>query len=97
MTDTFPPNQQFLLAARPVGLPQAHDWQLHEQAVPAFTDLPGGTAHAPGDPQDRSAPHPRGTGEGLPRPGCRHATPAPAPARLRTSTGLSRCALHRCA
>ena len=35
MTDTFPPNQQFLLAARPVGLPQAHDWQLHEQAVPA--------------------------------------------------------------
>ena len=35
MTETFPPNQQFLLAARPVGLPQPHDWQLHEQAVPA--------------------------------------------------------------
>ena len=34
MTNAFPPNQQFLLAARPVGLPQAHDWQFHEQAVP---------------------------------------------------------------
>ena len=34
MTNAFPPNQQFLLAARPVGLPQPHDWQFHEQAVP---------------------------------------------------------------
>jgi len=33
MTNAFPPNQQFLLAARPSGLPQAHDWQFHEQAV----------------------------------------------------------------
>ncbi|WP_020654901.1 NADP-dependent oxidoreductase [Massilia niastensis] len=35
MTNTFPPNQQFLLAARPNGLPQPHDWQFHEQAVAA--------------------------------------------------------------
>lgn len=34
MTNAFPPNQQFLLAARPVGLPQASDWRIHEQAVP---------------------------------------------------------------
>lgn len=33
MTNAFPPNQQFLLAARPVGLPQRHDWRFHEQAV----------------------------------------------------------------
>jgi len=34
MTNAFPPNQQFLLAARPVGLPKREDWQFHEQAVP---------------------------------------------------------------
>lgn len=34
MTNAFPPNQQFLLAARPVGLPRRDDWQFHEQAVP---------------------------------------------------------------
>lgn len=33
MTNAFPPNQQFLLAARPVGLPRREDWQFHEQAV----------------------------------------------------------------
>ena len=34
MTNAFPPNQQFLLAARPVGLPRREDWLFHEQAVP---------------------------------------------------------------
>ena len=38
MTNAFPLNQQFLLAARPVGLPQAHDWRFHEQAVPEAQD-----------------------------------------------------------
>jgi NADPH-dependent curcumin reductase CurA len=33
MSNAFPPNGQFLLAQRPKGLPQAHDWQFHEQAV----------------------------------------------------------------
>jgi len=34
MTNAFPPNQQFLLAARPTGMPQPSDWRVHEQAVP---------------------------------------------------------------
>jgi NADPH-dependent curcumin reductase len=33
MTNAFPPNQQFLLAARPLGLPRSADWQFHEEAV----------------------------------------------------------------
>lgn len=33
MTNAFPPNQQFRLAARPVGLPTPKDWQFHEEAV----------------------------------------------------------------
>lgn len=34
MTNAFPPNQQFLLAARPLGMPRNEDWQFHEEAVP---------------------------------------------------------------
>lgn len=34
MTNAFPPNQQFLLAARPLGMPRDEDWQFHEEAVP---------------------------------------------------------------
>ena len=34
MTNAFPPNQQFRLAARPLGLPRREDWQFHEEAVP---------------------------------------------------------------
>ena len=34
MTNAFPPNQQFRLAARPLGLPRGEDWQFHEEAVP---------------------------------------------------------------
>lgn len=34
MTNAFPPNQQFRLAARPLGLPRNEDWQFHETAVP---------------------------------------------------------------
>ncbi|MFC0252611.1 NADP-dependent oxidoreductase [Massilia consociata] len=33
MTNAFPPNQQFRLAARPVGLPRREDWLFHEEAV----------------------------------------------------------------
>ena len=33
MTNAFPPNQQFRLASRPVGLPTRDNWQFHEEAV----------------------------------------------------------------
>ena len=33
MPNAFPPNQQFRLAARPLGLPRNEDWQFHEEAV----------------------------------------------------------------
>ena len=34
MTNAFPPNQQFRLAARPLGMPRNEDWLFHEEAVP---------------------------------------------------------------
>jgi len=33
MTNAYPPNQQFRLAARPSGLPRRQDWDFHEEAV----------------------------------------------------------------
>ena len=33
MTNAFPPNQQFRLAARPLGMPRKEDWDFHEEAV----------------------------------------------------------------
>ncbi|UVW30174.1 NADP-dependent oxidoreductase [Massilia sp. H6] len=33
MPNAFPPNQQFRLAARPLGMPRPDDWLFHEEAV----------------------------------------------------------------
>ena len=38
MTDPTPMNRQFRLAARPVGLPTAADWQLTEEALAPLKD-----------------------------------------------------------